>query len=49
MQTLLGFWCCEVPSVYSGRSYVVVCCDDGFGNLIQSALPVHTIMSLDFA
>jgi len=47
MQTLLGFWCFEVDSAYISRTHTVLCCDDGFGNLIPSLLPVHTILSLD--
>jgi len=50
-QTLLGFWACEVPSYYITRTVILMCADDGFGNLInipRDSFPSHTINSLDF-
>ena len=50
-QTLLGFWCVERPSYYITRTVILMCADDGFGNLINipsDSFPSHTINSLDF-
>ena len=46
MQTLLGFWCFQVPSYYITRTVTVCCSDDGFGNLMpipSDSFPVHSI------
>ena len=47
MQTILGFWCFQVPSVYITRTVTVIYCDDGFGNLIPASLPAYAINALD--
>lgn len=46
MQTLLGFWAFQVPSVYITRTTTIFASDDGFGNLVQiprDSFPVHAI------
>lgn len=48
MQSLLGFWVFQVNSVYITRTTTILCCDDGFGNLIPSQLPTHFINTLEF-
>jgi len=49
-QTLLGFWVVELPSHYITRTTMVVCADDGFGNLVnipRGSFPAYLINSLD--
>jgi hypothetical protein len=50
-QTLLGFWAVERPSYYITRTIILMCADDGFGNLInipRNSFPSYLINSLDF-
>lgn len=47
MQTKLGFWIFHRRSSLIG-GYPVFYSDNGFGELIPSQLPVHTINSLEF-
>lgn len=34
-QLLFGLWAIERPSYYITRTAIIMCADDGFGNLIQ--------------
>jgi hypothetical protein len=50
MQTLLGFWCIERPSVYITRSIVLCYADNGFGELVvipRDSFPVHSINTIN--
>ena len=44
-----GFWVLIIPSLYIVRTCTFFGCDDGFGNLIHTELPIHWINAIDWA
>ena len=45
MQTLIGFWVFQRRSSLLGGTYGVFYADNGFGELIPSECPVHSIQT----